>query len=370
MKIKTLTTHNIYNYGASLQAYALHQYLSNLGHDVEIINFRPEYSLRRYDYTYVNPEWKFHKYAIARFIYKKIKYLQRLSTLKRKANFDNFTNQYIKATEKEYRNNDELKQDTPIADAYIVGSDQVWNSFYDRGKDPASYLDFAPNNAKCISYAASFSITEIDKANVPFVKQMLKKFNFISVREKHGLSILEQLGFNGTWVLDPVFLLPVEDWKVMMTPFKKKENYLLVYDFERNAAVKKFAKQYAKQKGLKIYAVTDTHPLLYAYKNFNAAGSCEFLSLIYNCDCFISNSFHGSVFSIIFNRPFFIFGRNKHKVNSRMESLLDMFELSDRYISDFNDLSVIDEEIDYDKVNQIKEQFLIKSKSFLQESLS
>lgn len=370
MKICTITSHDAYNYGASLQAYALMSYLQQQGYDVSIIDYKPEYTTRRYNYMWVNPESGFHKYWMTRAVYRILKFAQRQFTLKRKKAFDKFTHEYLNLTRK-YESNDELKQDPPLADAYIVGSDQVWNSFYDAGKDPAFYLDFAPAESLRISYAASFSITSLPIESKLFARENLQKLNSIAVREEHALAILNDLGLEGTWVLDPTFLLPVELWKKMLVPFFKKEPYLLIYDFEGNKLLKKFAIQLARQKGIKIYAINDTYPLTYADKNFGKAGPKEFITLIYHCDYFISNSFHGSVFSILFNKRFFIFPRNRHKVNSRMESLLKMFEKTELLISNEQQFSTaLNSHNDPDKTQRIIKKYLGISKEYLERSLS
>ena len=113
MKIKTLTTYNVYNYGASLQAYALMKYLQNKGHEVEIIDYQPEYLRRKYDYKWVNPESKMSKYLLTRFVYRIMKYLQRQTTLKRKKAFDQFTDNLLKQTKVKYLNYSELKKNPP-----------------------------------------------------------------------------------------------------------------------------------------------------------------------------------------------------------------------------------------------------------------
>lgn len=369
MIVKTITSHDVYNYGASLQAYALMTYLESIGHNTEIIDYKPDYVLRRYDYRWVNPESAFHKFRLTRIIYRILKYIQRQTTLKRKKTFDRFTKQYLKTTQT-YHNNEELINNTPKADAYIVGSDQVWNSFYDAGKDPAFYLDFVPETKKRISYAASFSITEIESQYQNFIKQHLDKFNHISVREYHALKILQQMNLKGEWVVDPIFLLPFSFWKSHLTAFQKKEKYILVYDFERNSLLKTFAQFIAKNKNMKIYSINDTYPLWYANRNFNHAGPLEFISLIYHADYFISNSFHGSAFSLLFNKEFFIFGRNRHKVNSRMESLLKMLCIENRFITSTDDFSQLNTPINYAQVNSLLEEKIKLSKNYLKTSLS
>jgi len=369
MKIKTLTTYDVYNYGASLQAYALQRYLTIQGHDVEIIRYQPDYLSRKYDYKWVNPESRMSRYILTRVVYRTLKFLQRQTTIGRKRQFDYFNHQILVETNKLYKTYEDLRDNPPEADLFIVGSDQIWNVFYDAGRDPAFYLDFVRKGLKT-SYAASFSYLNIDEGNKIRISKSLQTFDAVSVREFHGLEILKDMGVEGEWVLDPVFLLSIDEWKKLMTNFVKTEPYMLIYDFEGNEALKTFAKDYAKIHGLKLYAIVDTYPLNYVHRNFKKAGPQDFITLIYNCDAFVSNSFHGTAFSILFEKPVFVFNRHRHKVNSRMESLLNLFNL--------NDCLVVDEEsyqnaqiknFNYEGVRVVLEDNIRKSKKFLDKVL-
>lgn len=369
MKINTLTTYDVYNYGASLQAYALQQYLINLGHQVEIINYQPDYLTRKYDYKWVNPESKLSRYALTRFVYRIMKYLQRKTTMGRKRVFDEFNHQVLKETATKYTSCDAICQNPPQADLYLVGSDQVWNVFYEAGRDPVFYLDFVKKGYKA-SYAASFSYLDIDSENKARIKTSLDNFDAVSVREVHGLSILKDMEIEGTWVLDPVFLLSAEQWEEMMAPTASTEDYLLIYDFEGNQELKLFAKEYARRHNLKIYAIADTYPLLYTDKNFMKAGPKEFVSMIYHCKAFISNSFHGTAFSILFNKPVFVFNRHRHKVNSRMQSLMTLFGLNDCILTSQKEWeAAYDYLFNFSYINSIKETELVKSMAFIDNLL-
>ena len=370
MKINTLTTYNVYNYGASLQAYALQKYLTNLGHEVEIINYQPEYLTRKYNYKWVNPESKLSKFVVTRIVYRIMKYLQRQTTLGRKRMFDTFNHQVLKETSTKYTSYKILCTQPPRADLYIVGSDQIWNVFYETGRDPAFFLEFVKQGHKA-SYAASFSYLNIDTRNKVRIKKSLETFDAVAVREYHGLNILESMNIKGTWVLDPVFLLSAEQWKQLMVSEIIKEDYLLIYDFERNEELKHFAKEYAHGNHLKIYAIADTYPLLYADKNLMKAGPKEFVSMIYYCKAFISNSFHGTAFSIIFNKPVFVFNRRRHKVNSRMESLMTLFNLKNCILNTTEEWeNAYSFKFDYDQINNIKQRELAKSKEYLDKLLN
>ena len=116
---------------------------------------------------------------------------KRLINLKRKQNFDKFSLKHIRSTAKLYNSNDELKLDIPKADVYICGSDQIWNSFFKNGWDPAFYLDFVPQNKLKLSYAASFAIDTLSDDIKDFVKEKVSRLDYVSVRESSGKKILE-----------------------------------------------------------------------------------------------------------------------------------------------------------------------------------
>lgn len=370
MKIRTITTWADYNYGASLQAFALLTYLKKCGHDVELINYLPSYQSRMYDYMWVNPESKASRYAVTRWLYRIAKFCQRMTTLGRKKVFDKFNFEILKTTSQKYHSFAELCSNPPQADLYIVGSDQVWNVLYDAGKDQAFFLDFVRQGKKA-SYAASFSFLEIDDADKLRISKALKTFDGVSVREYQGRNLLLSMGINAEWVLDPVFLLSLDDWNDIRknaSVFECKEPYLLIYDFEGNPYLKRFAQIYAKSKNLKIYAITDKYSVRYADKNFNKAGPLEFVNMIANCSAFVSNSFHGTAFSIIFHKPFFVFNRFRHNVNSRMESLLTMFDLKDCLVSEKNHVDLYAQmKFDWNKVDWRKQEKTRESITYLKK---
>lgn len=328
MKIKTITCHDVYNAGASLQAYALAEYLKALGNAVEIINYKPEY-LKHYKLTGVgNPAYD---KPVLREAYNLLKLPGRLKARKgkRKKEFDAFTEKYLPVTEKEYTSNDELKAASLSADVFFAGSDQIWNTFFPNGKDPAFYLDFAPEGAVKASYAASFATEKILDGYEEKIRKWLSALDFISVRESSGLSILKNLEIeNAVAVLDPVFLLDREKWESMADAEGFSEPYILVYDFDRSPAVEAFAKRYAEKNKVKIYSFL-TVP--YCDRSFEQEGPLMLLSLVRNADFVISNSFHATAFSLIFERQFAVFKR-KEGINTRMADLLSSVGLSDRML--------------------------------------
>lgn len=363
MKIKTITCHEVYNYGASLQAYALMKYLENLGHDVEIIDYKPDYLSRRYNYWFISPQWSGDFFL--RLIYYALKVPGRLIRyIPRKKAFDRFTKKNLNLTDNTYHTNEELKANVPFADVYIAGSDQIWNSTYPNGKDPAFYLDFALEDSVKASYAASFSADYIEKGYEEKVKFWIQKLDYVSVRETTGLSILQSIGLQGVQVMDPVFLLPESDWKKLAKEDLITGKYILIYDFENNPAIETFAKKISGETGYPIVSIKDDSDQFYADKIFRNASPWDFLGLIKNSEIFISNSFHGAAFSIIFNKEFYTFKRMYHQVNSRMIDLFSSLGIENRLVGEETQFNIT-KRIDYHKVNVLMDEKILFSKKYL-----
>ena len=367
MKIKTITCHDVYNYGASLQAYALQQFLLSLGHDVEIIDYKPDYMRIHYKFWYVPKSSHYYakseKSVIFKFMLCCYFAPKRFATYGRKVEFDRFRNKYLKLT-KRYNSYSELAQDAPEANVYIAGSDQIWNCSLPNGKDPAYFLQFGDGKIKRISYAASFAIPEIPKEYKSCIKQWLSVFNAISVREHTGLSILKSLDIeNGVEVMDPVFLLSKEKWMNFIGERYIKKKYILVYDLYLNDnRLEREAKRLSEQNDLEIIAIDGNVKCKYAHKNISNAGPNHFVNLIENAEYVITNSFHATAFSLIFNKPFRVY--YKFGNVSRISDILCHLGLSDCLNCETHDY-----EFEWDTVNKKLFCLIESSFEFLEEHL-
>jgi len=362
MKIKTITCHEVYNHGASLQEYALLKYLNEEGHEAEVIHFKPHYLTKDFSLMAVgNP--RFNK-PIIKYLYLLAKLPEKLNNLKRKKSFDSFSEKYIPTGTTLYKTNDDLKKDIPVADAYICGSDQIWNSYFENGKDPAFYLNFVPDSKLKIAYAASFAIDAIEESLKPFVKENVTRLDTVGVRETSGVSILKDLGINNAvQVLDPVFLLKHEAWKQFVTPIDS--NYVFVYDFDSNPLIKEIALDLKKKHGWKIYTVNQN--IDYADKNFYLEGPENYLSLMFYAKFVVTNSFHSVAFSIIFEKQLVVVNRSV-AINTRMRDLLNLFNMNTRLISTKEDFEAL-QPIDYTAIQTLKEATIESSKEFILNAL-
>lgn len=376
MKIKTITCHDVYNYGASLQAYALMTHLSKEGHDVEIIDYLPEYKQGRYKFIYVPYGSKYYELGKKNMLFRVLYSLRHhrwdiYRTWLRKKTFDMFKQEKLRCTTDCYSNVEQLRENPPIADVYIAGSDQIWNTDMRNGLDAAYYADFGIPQILRLSYAASFGIENVKNEYHDFIRTELLKFNAISVREKSGLSIMKELGIdNGTQVIDPVFLLDKEEWIHFSAEAKRydveKGKYILVYDFVKDKRIEDIALQIKRKTGLKIVSYNDYFNIKYADCNINDAGPLEFVNLINNAEYVLANSFHGTAFAIILNKQFYTFSLETQRTSSRMIDLLTAFGLTDR----FNVSEVSDFKIDYANINSVKNQIVSHSKKWLAENIN
>lgn len=366
MKIRTITCHKVDNHGANLQAYALMHYLGSLDNDVEIIDYVPDW-FKHFRPFYcatprfaANPVLKF-AYICAKFP-GRVKSYRKYNKSARKANFDAFRSKYYKLTN-HYDSFAELMSKPVDADLFIAGSDQIWNTMMDNGKDPAYYLQFVPDEKVTATYAASFSVSEIPDALKSQIKKRIDSIDFVSVREKSAIDILDELGiYNAKVVLDPVFLLNKEHWTEIESNAKFDDDYILVYDFEGTEEVENFAAKYAKEHNLKIYSLYSNN---YCDKSFEDYGPDMFLSLIKNAAFVLSNSFHATAFSLIYEKEFCVIKRQEG-INSRMIDLLDSVGIHDRIVCDYKEFS----EIDYSAVKELLELQINYSKAYLNTVLN
>ena len=369
MKIATITCQHVYNYGATLQAYALQSYLEALGHEAEVIDYRLPTHMR-YEMFTPYPQGRIYeavkKFPLLRYVVCPYRNRRMWLTWGRKKAFDAFDARYLHLSSRIYRSIEELRQDPPRADIYVAGSDQIWNTFSENGRSPAYYLDFG-QNVKRVAYAASLATPEIAPGWEHFVRGEVSKFDAVSVREKTGVELLQRLGIGDVrQVLDPVFLLPREKWQRMADMAKRYNKiegpYVFLYDFLGNDnEIRRFAKSFSESNGYKIVSVNDFARRDYADINVNDAGPLEFLYLLSHAGCVISNSFHATAFSVIFRKEFYTFGLVGHHNSSRMTDFLKELGLEGRY----NPRSLSVSDLDYGKALGILEKQIIDSKSFL-----
>jgi hypothetical protein len=364
-KILTITCHNVYNHGATLQQLALLKQLEAMGFEAATLDYSPNYLNQHFKWTKVSNAF-FAQNGLLKLLYWMLKFPQNVWNRQRKWRFDTFESKTLRIHPVKYTSNEALKTNLPEADAYICGSDQIWNSYFQNGKDPAFYLDFVPANKLKISYAASFAIDALAEELKPFVKEKISRLDWVSVREASGVQLVQDLGIeNVTQVLDPVFLLEPSYWQTFVKPISGK--YIFIYDFDSNPVLREFALQQAKAQGLQIYTVNNN--IRYADKNFYLHGPDVFLSLVYGAELVLTNSFHAVAFSLIFQKQFMVFNRAE-KINTRMRDLLASLHLSRLLVSSLEECELALAPIEYRGVAVKLAEAKQRSQEFLTTALS
>lgn len=332
------------NFGNRLQNYALQEVLEGLGFDV--------YSIKRY-----NELLPLKKVLLGR-----IKVLLQYCTKSKIYNFNAF-NRNIKFSKWAVGVNKYESEIVQDFDYFITGSDQVWNPYF-KSVGTCDLLCFA-NNSQRISYAASFGIETFPTDKIEKWGSELNKFKEISVREEEGKAIVERISSKSAQiVLDPTLLLNKEQWKkVEVKPSKMPgKPYCFVYSLkEKNEAFKFKLEELSKR-----YVIVD----ILQKNRFGIAprlGPGEFVYLIHHADCILTDSFHATVFSIIFNKKVFTYARSGMDMSSRIKSLAKLVGLNKNF--DNNKTFYIDPEQDSDTIWPNLEKHQNLSKSFLMRAL-
>lgn len=257
-----------------------------------------------------------------------------------------------------------LEEYNMLLDIYFAGSDQIWNTLFQNGRDPAFYLEFVPPNAIKASYAASFATEDIIEEYKPQIKKWLSDMDYISVREKNGISIINNLGVNNViQVLDPVFLLKKDRWIEMEAKLEIGEPYILLYDFDCNEEIGEYTRKIAKKNGWKVYSILKNP---YCDRDFEQEGPTEFLWLIDHSEFVISNSFHATAFSIIFEKQFEVFER-KEDINTRIRDLVKSLDLENRILNEKKNQQTQSELIEYKIVKTLLEKNIVESQNYIKD---
>ena len=328
-KIGTITFHSSYNYGSHLQAYALQEFIKKISNepiDYKIINLRTQIQKNMYKNIFEKNDIKS---KLKSFLF--LKYKKQL--FDKASNYEKFLSEKLQVTE-EYNTYEELMNENFDYDYYISGSDQLWN-LNAKDFDWSNYLEFVKKGKK-ISYSASFGPIAQRWSNdeKERVKKDLEQFDCLSVREKGSYdNVFELTKRKPEMHIDPTMLLEKNDWlKIIGDKPILKKDYILFYDLKGKKEDLRLVKEISKKMKMPV-VITKYMSMKIHFSNFEKhyyCGPIEFLNLLYNSKLVLSSSFHGNVFSVIFNKPFFALnGKN----DFRISTMLDKFKLSDRSIT-------------------------------------
>lgn len=340
MNIGLITYHSAYNFGSVLQAYATQFVLEEIGHNVTIINYRMKSQKKIYGLIQTGSGYKDTLRSLLQlFNYKK--------RIERQNKFEMFIQSKLNLT-KEVNEPDQLEEFKDCFDIYISGSDQIWNKHSNELKNVdwkymyPYLLQFT--DKKKISYASS--ITNMDTVDLEYIIPYIKKFDYISLREQQSAKVLQRtINQRIEYVLDPTLLISKDEWMDIVEKERiVKERYVLLYSLAGTNGIRdalNYIEKLTDQYGLYVAVIAPMAVVVPRKHRINVSyvGPLDLLNLIYFSDFVITNSYHGSLFSVNFRKDFFFIKAGSSDV--RIKDILELLSLKDRYvnISSINSLS-------------------------------
>lgn len=383
-KVGLVCNYYILNYGSALQCFATQKTVKEMGYDVKALQFpniptknaKIQLALRLKLKQCFNPK------AVA-------KKLQRIKNSnsnqyyidireKRRNKFEQFINENLDMTES-YNSIGEVSVAANRYDTIMLGSDQLLNP-----KDIIfgyHTLSFVPDNIKKISYAASFGLSNLPLTVKGKAARELKRFDCFAAREIRGAEIYKELtGKDAPVVVDPTMLISADEWSEIagQEPIVK-DKYVYCYFIGENTLHREMARKLREYTGYKIVSIRHIDEFIKDDENFgdiavNEAGPKEFINLVLNAEYVLADSFHATIFSILFHKKFFVLNRfvegSAGSTNSRLESLLNKLGLKERRIESLSELNdKYKDEIQYSVVDKTLKQWVLDSKEYLKNAL-
>ncbi len=370
MKIGIVTFHLYNNYGCLLQAFAMQRIILSLGYEVKILHY--DYSLSQSLWLQVRRYIKYYAFVFIN------KFFMREQKIFLESN--RFIHENIKRTKKCFFR---FQKDIREIDVWIVGSDQIWRYEYEAKYKSFFYLDFLTieKRKKAIAYAASFGINDWDYPIELEQKcsELANDFKAISVREKDSIGLCKDyLNIIAQQMPDPTLLLRKSDYDFLVKKdidrgFLVDEiygPYVCTYILDPSEYLNNSILQFSKKNKCKIINIAPLHEND-VKRDESYISIAKWIKCIRDAKYFITDSFHGCVFSIIFNKPFICLG-NKSRGNARFDTLLKTFHLEDRLISEITAdeiVKILQKPIDWDLVNTIHDQERARGLNFLKDNL-
>lgn len=369
MKIGILTFHRAINYGAFLQAFALKCHLSENGHTVSIIDYWPNEHANAYNlfnrssflYLPLVSKIKYLCYFILRYSRAKVRKNKMEQLITSELSIDKTPL---------YKSSNDLKL-IKNYDLLVYGSDQIWWKSKIKGCegfDWSYWGDYVPKSIRKIAYAASMGVINLSSEDESNIKSHLVNFDKIAVREsglKNALSTLTDKDIDV--VIDPVFLLDKDTWRKKTKPHKHPNRYVLLFNLMHSEDAVQVAKIKSKELKCEIVEITSLVKALSFGKNvLQTIDAFEFIYLIDHAEFVVTSSFHGTAFSIIFEKQFYSLGMKNN--SGRVQSLLTNLGIEERLIQGISDIS--QNRIDFNKVAIKKDKYIEFSKEYIKSAVS
>lgn len=373
-KIGMITFHESDNYGTVLQAYALQHTIKKIGYEAEILNYQRGIIVDSKKSSFISKIWKtislysgvgiFHFPIIKQCI------------IEKSIKFKEFREKYLNRSDIIFESLEEIQKYSMEYDAFICGSDMIWST--DRSNEiEVFFLVFAPKE-KRVAYAPSFGRQDVDNKYIDIYRDYINDMRFLSCREMSGIKLIKNLTEReADFVLDPTLLINGSEWSKLFSLEIKANPYVLCYLFENEyTKVKSVVNTVAKRLGcgVRIIPMTVDDYMMNNNNKKNGIGPIEFLKLFSEASFVFTNSYHGLLFSFIFNKSFYVLRRNKfgqwHQFEDRLESILSILNLKERIISDNTELDNEELEIEYGVINKKINQLRKNSVSYLEKALN
>lgn len=379
-KVGICACYDNYNYGSMLQAYATQKAISEMGYENEFISYKKKKTIK---FILKSIPRAFNEY----FIHAKIDEIKRNKEFNkhpevkeniklRKKAFIEFGKKYYENISKDYNGYKELKEGAKNYDSVVVGSDQLWlpiglaSNFYN--------LMFVPDDVNKISYATSFGVSKIPWYQLKRTKRYLKRINYLSTRELKGKEIIKNVArLEAKVVVDPTLLFNKEQWEEFVPDEKVlNEKYIFCYFLGDTIQHREEVKKLAEEKKLKIVTIPHLDNFVEYDETFGDyrlydVDPAKFINLIRNAEYVCTDSFHGTVFSLLNHKKFITFNRfnekSKNSRNSRIDSLCSQIGIQDRRYD--GNIFKIDNEIEYSQVDDRIEYLRQDSREFLKKAL-
>jgi len=370
MKIGIITIHSAHNYGSVLQAYALQEELKKFSNDVEVINYRPKYFEEKYKMFSIGI-YSNYKGVVNKVIHFAWRILMIKCRYTKYKKFENYIKNRYNLT-KRYSTYEELENEKFDYNVVFCGSDQIWNTDITEGFDKSFYLGFCDDKVKKASYAASVARKEIDYKYEEEYKKYISRLEHVALREESSRDIIQKYTEKPVMVtVDPTLLHNKEKWDEIAqeSNLKIKDKYILVYVLEDNEQMVKIVNAISEYLGVQVISLSKKK----RFNNetiFSNAGPEDFVNLFKNAEFVITNSFHGTIFSLIYEKKNCII---PHKTRgARMCDLMKKVGLEKRVITNYDELNLeeINKDIDYNLVNKKIEEEREKAEEYIRNVLN
>lgn len=365
-KIGLVSYHREANFGTMFQAYALAEVIKQSGKACEYIDYYE--SLKKPVFYSFIRKLAGQLYHLLRLpsrgdfgFFDSLEFRDILNA------FNSFHSKYIPVSKERYFYNS-LNGIEDEYDLFIVGSDQTWSKAMNMNPYSINFLPFIEDHNKKRSYAPSIGTIHINKEFERRLKRELSSFSYISCRERPNcVSLSSLLGKDVYYVLDPTLLLTKSEWLKVAHPFNLTEKFILAYILGSKKCVADFAEKLGKANGLPVYYLITSPEYLDRQNSLSAVGPSEFISIISQAEYVVTDSFHGTIFSINFNRQFYSFAKRESSEssidNDRISCFLKEVHLENRFKKD--DDVHFEADIEFGEVNKIVSQLRKESYNYL-----